>query len=53
MHSPDHDPLLEHRRCGICYQALSAAFAALAPDLKDVEPGQIVRRLRRALLGAV
>jgi hypothetical protein len=51
-HSPDHDPLIEHRRCWTCYQALSSTFAALAPDLKGMEPTQIVRALRRALLEA-
>jgi hypothetical protein len=50
-HSPDHDPLIEHRRCWICYQALTAAWVNLA-GLK-VEPGEIVRRLRRALLEVV
>jgi hypothetical protein len=47
MHVGTHDPIVDHRRCLVCNQALSAAFAVLADmDLGPNGSGRLVEVLR-------
>lgn len=52
-HTPDHEPILDYRRCSVCFSALSAAFAALA-DMKiegRKDMGVMIGALRRLAAG--
>jgi hypothetical protein len=46
-HESTHDPLLEHRRCSVCSQALSAAFARLGYEPSSPRnASELIERIR-------
>ena len=53
IHTDDHDPLLMYERCDVCWYALNATWVQVAPEAKDMDPGEVVRLLRRHLLEVV
>lgn len=53
VHDDDHDPVLMHDRCYVCFFALQTTWVYLAPELQDVDPREAVRLIRRHLLVGV
>jgi len=49
-HDPTHDPVVDFERCWLCRQALNEAWVKLAPEFRDADVVEIIRRLRGALL---
>lgn len=53
-HTDAHDPTVDHVRCLVCAEALSAAFAQLADlDLGPKDAGRLISELRRLAEQAV
>jgi len=41
--------LILYRDCLTCYEALTRAWVKIAPELKDLEPGEVIEGLQRIL----